>query len=135
MNNRNRVLQAFYIVTVMILGLTSRSYGELLPAWLAAYSGDVLWGLMVFLMVGFLMPKQEMHFTALIAFAFSALIELSQLYHAPWIDDIRSNRLGGLLLGYGFLWSDIACYAFGITMGVLLEFLFHKKGTLNEVKK
>lgn len=135
MNNRNRVRQAFYIVIVMILGLASRSYGELLPAWLAAYSGDVLWGLMVFLIVGFLMPKQEIHFTALTAFAFSALVELSQLYHAPWIDAIRSNRLGGLLLGYGFLWSDIACYAFGITMGVLFEFFFYKKRTLNEVKK
>lgn len=127
MNNRNRVRQAFSVVIVIILGLASRSYGELLPAWLAAYSGDVLWGLMVFLMVGFLLPKQEMHFNALTAFAFSALVELSQIYHAPWIDAIRSNRLGGLLLGYGFLWSDIACYAFGIIIGVLFEVLFYRK--------
>lgn len=30
------------------------------------------------------------------------LIECSQLYHAPWIDDIRAVPLGGLILGYGF---------------------------------
>jgi hypothetical protein len=127
MKKRNRVWQAFYIVIVMILGLASRSFGELLPARLAAYSGDVLWGLMVFLIVGFLLPKQEILNSALTAIAFSTLIEFTQLYHAPWIDAIRSNRLGGLLLGYGFLWSDIACYAFGITMGVLFEFFFYRK--------
>ncbi|MDF2592272.1 MAG: hypothetical protein K0S75_1738, partial [Clostridia bacterium] len=55
MNNRKRVLQTFYILTVIILGLASRRYGELLPVWLAAYAGDVLWGLMVYLIVGFLL--------------------------------------------------------------------------------
>lgn len=127
MNDRNRVLQAFYIIIVITLGLASRSYGDMLPAWLETYSGDVLWGLMVYFIVGFLRPKQEIRYTALTAFVFSALIEISQLYHAPWIDAIRSNRLGGLLLGYGFLWSDIVCYAFGITFGVVIELIFYRK--------
>ena len=52
-----------------------------------------------------------------LALVFSYLIEISQLYHAPWIDAIRSTALGGLVLGFGFLWSDILCY----TVGVLLE--------------
>jgi hypothetical protein len=26
-----------------------------------------------------------------------------------------------LVLGYGFLWSDIACYALGIGLGVLFD--------------
>lgn len=127
MNNRNKMLQAIYIIIVVVLGLASRSYSEILPAWLAVYSGDVLWGLMVYFIIGFLLPKQKISHIALIAFIFSALIEISQLYHAPWIDAIRNNRLGGLILGYGFLWSDIACYAFGISVGVLIEFLFYRK--------
>ncbi|HUV85073.1 MAG TPA: DUF2809 domain-containing protein [Methanosarcinales archaeon] len=127
MNDRNRVLQAFYIIIVIILGLASRRYGELLPAWLAAYSGDVLWGLVVYFIVGFLLPKQKIRYVALTAIVFSTLIEISQFYHAPWIDAIRSNRLGGLILGYGFLWSDIVCYAFGITVGVAIEFVFYRK--------
>ena len=43
----------------------------------------------------------------------SIAVELSQLYHAPWIDSIRQTTLGGLILGFGFLWSDLACYAVG----------------------
>lgn len=123
---RRRIRQIVYIIIVIILGLASRRYGELLPKWLAAYSGDVLWGLMVYLGVGFLLPKQRIIYSSLMAGTFSILIEISQLYHAPWIDAIRSYRLGGLLLGYGFLWSDIACYIFGIGIGMLLEYIIFK---------
>ena len=127
MNNRNKVRQIFLIIIVIIFGLASRSFGKLLPAWLAAYSGDILWGLMVYFIVGFLLSKQKIEYVALIAFVFSTSIEISQLYHSPWIDAIRSNRLGGLLLGYGFLWSDIVCYAFGIMVGVVIERMIYRK--------
>ena len=48
---------------------------------------------------------------------------MSQLYHAPWIDSIRHTTLGGLILGYGFLWSDLACYAVGVGLGVVIEII------------
>jgi hypothetical protein len=54
-------------------------------------------------------------------FAFG--IELSQLYHARWIDQIRHTRAGGLVLGYGFLWTDLLCYVIGIAIGCALEML------------
>ena len=34
-------------------------------------------------------------------------VEESQLYHASWIDSIRGTTLGALVLGHGFLWSDL----------------------------
>ena len=55
------------------------------------------------------------------ALAFSYAIEVSQLYHAPWLDRIRYTSLGGLVLGYGFLWSDIICYTVGLAIGVVAE--------------
>ena len=58
-----------------------------------------------------------------IALAFSYLIEVSQLYHAPWIDAIRATTLGALVLGFGFLWSDIACYTVGIILGIVVDSL------------
>ena len=45
----------------------------------------------------------------------------SVLYHTPWIDSIRQTTLGGLILGFGFLWSDLACYAVGVGFGVVME--------------
>lgn len=29
--------------------------------------------------------------------------------------------LGGLVLGYDFVWSDLACYAVGVGLGVVVE--------------
>jgi hypothetical protein len=41
--------------------------------------------------------------------------------HGPWIDPIRHTIVGGLTLGYGFLWGDLTCYALGLGLGILIE--------------
>lgn len=63
---------------------------------------------------------------ALFAYGLGVVNELLQLYHAPWIEAIRQTRIGGLLLGFGFLWSDIICYAVGVMLAYLLIGLFEK---------
>ena len=55
------------------------------------------------------------------ALLFAFTIELSQLYHSAWLDQIRHTRAGGLILGYGFLWSDLLCYGIGVAVGSILE--------------
>lgn len=117
---RNRVLYLFLTVFVMILGLLSRKINGL-PYILDKYSGDCLWALMVFLFFAFIFNKKGTTFIGSIALIFSYGIEVSQIYHAPWIDSIRSTTLGGLVLGFGFLWSDILCYTIGIAIGVALD--------------
>jgi hypothetical protein len=34
---------------------------------------------------------------------------------------IRRTTLGGLILGYGFLWSDLAAYLLGIMAGTIID--------------
>jgi hypothetical protein len=109
------------IVAVALLGLGSRRFGSRLPGVVAAYAGDTLWALAAFLGFGLLLPGLSTGRVALLAMAFSALVEAGQLYHAPWIDSIRRTWLGGLILGYDFVWSDLACYAAGIVLGALIE--------------
>src|SRR4051794_24840965 len=111
------------IALVVALGLGSRRFGRSLPGFVAAYAGDTLWALVAFLGIGLVLPGASTWHVALLAKSFSVLIEMSQLYHAPWIDSIRHTTLGGLVLGYGFLWSDLACYAAGVGLGVLGEII------------
>lgn len=118
---RNRIIYVFIIVIVIGLGLASRHYPDLLPHFLASYAGDTLWALLVFLLLGLLFPTMSTLKVAVIALLFSWSIEISQLYHAPWLDEIRNYQLGALVLGHGFLWSDILCYTVGITIGVIGE--------------
>ncbi|KMQ00191.1 DUF2809 domain-containing protein [Bacillus cereus] len=124
---RNRVLYALFTIVVIILGLSSRKFSFALPHLLNDYLGDALWALMIFNGFGFLFPKTETKKLAFISLMFCYGIEVSQLYHAEWIDSIRATTLGGLVLGYVFLWSDLVAYTIGVGVGILCEVIFRKK--------
>lgn len=123
---RNRLLYATFTIIVIILGLSSRMLAFALPDLLNDYLGDALWALMIFTGFGFLFPKIATKKLAFISLIFCYGIEMSQLYHAEWIDNIRATTLGGLVLGYGFLWSDLLAYTIGIGVGFLFEFILRK---------
>ncbi len=118
---RNLVCWLTMIALASALGIGSRQYAHSLPRFIAAYAGDTLWALAAFLGFGLILRRQSTWRVALFAMTFSILIEVSQLYHAPWLDSIRHTILGGLILGFGFLWSDLACYAVGVGLGVAIE--------------
>ena len=118
---RSRLLYAFMIIVVIILGLCSRKLSNLLPDFMNIYLGDALWALMIFIGVGFIFLKMKTKTITLMGISFCYLVELSQLYHADFIDNIRKTTLGGLVLGYGFLWSDLVAYAIGISVGVFID--------------
>lgn len=118
---RNPLVQIVLMATVIVLGLGSRRYSQYLPGFVAAYAGDTLWALAAFLGFGLVLPRASTSRIALLALTFSVLIEISQLYHAPGIDSIRHTTLGGLILGFDFVWSDLVCYAVGVGLGVVFE--------------
>ena len=121
---RNRLLYFFWMITVMLLGLGSRNIANILPVLLNIYLGDSLWALMIFIGIGFIFREAQLNIVALIGLSFCYLIEFSQLYQAHWINEIRRTTLGGLVLGYGFLWSDLLAYSIGIGVGVVIEILW-----------
>lgn len=120
--NRSRMTYLILSIIVMILGLLSRGIDNL-PQIISAYSGDILWALMIFLLMAFIFNKSSSRSIISMAIIFSYSVEISQLYHAPWIDAIRGTTLGALVLGYGFLWSDLVCYTIGVMIGAGLDLL------------
>ena len=120
-DRRDRLFYVLMMLLVIGLGLASRSFSAILPDFIATYAGDTLWALLTFLLIGFLLPSQSTASAAIMALAFAFFIEVSQLYQAPWINAIRQTLLGGLVLGYGFLWSDLLCYTVGVAIGALIE--------------
>lgn len=123
---RNRFLYLILIIITIILGLLSRKVSGL-PHVISTYSGDVLWAMMVFFIIAFIFNKKSTIFIISWAIIFSYSIEISQLYHAPWIDSIRNTTLGALVLGFGFLWSDLFCYTVGIIIGAITDRLINYK--------
>jgi hypothetical protein len=123
MPNRRRtpLLWLALIALAAALGTGSRRLAGHLPGFVAAYAGDTLWALAAFLGLGLLLPRASTGRVAALAMVVSLAVEVGQLYHAPWIDSIRSTAVGGLLLGFDFVWSDLACYAAGVGLGILIE--------------
>lgn len=117
---RNRLVYGILTVCVVLMGLASRLiFGDI--SFVKLYVGDALWALMVFFGFAFVFRRWPTKTVALAALLFSFAIEVSQLYHAPWVDNLRSTRLGGLILGFSFVWSDFLCYSIGIAVGAIVE--------------
>lgn len=110
-------------VLVIALGLASRRWPGLFPSLFGKYPGDALWALMVFCLLGALLPRLGTARLGTAALALSFADEFSQLYHAPWIDAIRATTPGHLLLGSAFGWGDMAAYVVGVALGMAGETL------------
>jgi hypothetical protein len=121
-----RIIYLMLAPPVIIAAFATRAGYAWMPGLAAQYGGDTLWALMVFMVLRVIAPRWPIWKTAAVALPIAYLGEISQLYHAPWIDSIRSYRLGGVLLGYGFLWSDLICYTVGILGGALGEWGMRK---------
>ncbi len=59
------------------------------------------------------------------------MVEISQLYQDPWINNIRNTLIGHLILGKGFLWSDLLAYTIGVITACAFEGLLLKKYSVN----
>jgi hypothetical protein len=127
---RRRSIYIFLVITTIVIGLLSSA--DFIPTLIYPYLGDVLYALMVFFLLGLLFPSMHSIKLTLLAIIICFLVEVSQLYQADWINAIRNTLLGGLLLGYGFLWSDLISYLIGGLLGFSIElFLVNKYANIS----
>ena len=126
---RNRVFLGIALAVVIVLGLGSRKFGEFLPTFLAAHSGDVLWTVAVYLSLAMLAPKWSLAKLGLLAFGISVAVELSQLVDLDWLNAIRKTLPGRLLLGSVFLWIDLLRYFTGAVLATVLDWLCTMRST------
>ncbi|MCT4688481.1 ribosomal maturation YjgA family protein [Vallitalea sp.] len=108
-----------YIITtiiIIILGLLSREIKGI-----PLFMGDVFWAMMVFFILAFIFFNKNSSFIFILSIIITYIIEITQLYHRPWIDNFRKTSIGHILLGQGFLWSDLIAYLAGIIIGYLIK--------------
>lgn len=121
---RNRLIYLGLIIITIAVGIFSRT--AFIPELIYPYLGDFLYALMFFFIVGFLFPSMNPLKTVILSISICYAIELFQLYQVDWITEIRNTKLGGLILGSGFLWSDIISYTLGGLTGYLVEKTYKK---------
>ena len=124
--NRETVikLRIFYlsgIAVLIALGLLSRRV-----RFVPAACGDALWAMMVYCCFRIVLIRKPMIISAVAALITSFAIEFSQMLTPDWLVKIRSTFLGHMLLGQGFLWSDLLAYTIGIAVIYGLTALIRK---------
>ena len=109
------------IAVLIALGLLSRRV-KFVPA----ACGDALWAMMVYCCFRIVLIRKPMIISAMAALITSFAIEFSQMLTPDWLVKIRSTFLGHMLLGQGFLWSDLLAYTIGIAVIYGLTALIRK---------
>jgi len=117
------------ICITIILGLLSRYYTAI-----PLFIGDVLWATNIYFIVRFLFINKTIKWVILGSLLFCYLIEISQLYKAPWINQLRHTLFGRLVLGEVFLWGDMLSYTVGVGIAVIIQLLIRRNQTY-EVSK
>jgi hypothetical protein len=118
---RDRRIVLACVAVSIVLGLASRRYGSALPAFVTEYAGDTLWAVMVYWLLAtfFRSSGAPGLFIGTIGIAFA--VEASQLGRTPWLDALRADGFGALVLGSGFVWSDLVCYVAGACIAVVVD--------------
>ena len=99
------------IAVLIALGLLSRRV-KFVPA----ACGDALWAMMVYCCFRIVLIRKPLVISAAAALIASFAVEFSQMLKPDWLVKIRSTFLGHMLLGQGFLWSDLLAYTIGIAI-------------------
>ena len=109
------------MIVIIAFGLPARMIQDRLPDWYVQYFGDYLWAMLLFFIFALIFQNKGTFQVAMITLLFAYSIELSQLFHPQWLEYLRSIKVFALVLGYTFLWSDIAAYTLGVSTGALIE--------------
>jgi Protein of unknown function (DUF2809) len=118
-----RLYYGILTILTMALGLGVRHLWQYLPDWINIWIGDFIWAIMLFWACRTVFVYSNPRKMTLLLILFCWFIETSQQFHTPWLDAFRATTFGGLLLGHGFLWSDMAAYTAGALFGYATIFI------------
>jgi len=118
---RERSAFATLALSTICIGLVVHWFGTALPPTMRDVIGDALWAMMVFWLIGAVVPEKPVVVRCALALAICWLVEFSQLYHAQSLDAFRATTIGHLVLGSDFGLRDLAAYALGVFAALGLE--------------
>jgi len=115
---RQRTVILFFSVLIIVpLGLLTKTYHGPGRIWVNYSLGGVFYEIFFCLIVAIIFPAARPWKIAGWVFLITAVLELLQLYHPPWLTVLRTFWLGHLLLGNSFSVWDFPHYLLGCLLG------------------
>jgi len=124
---RERSAFAVLALSTICIGLVVHRFATALPPTMRDVTGDALWAMMIFWLIGALVPEKPIVVRGALALGICWVVEFSQLYHAQPLDDFRATAIGHLVLGSDFGLRDLAAYALGVFVALWLELAARRK--------
>ena len=118
---RSRFICFVLSIFVIILGLLSRKYADFFPDFINVFLGDSLWALMIYSFSAMIFKSKSSNRLLILSLLVCYIVEFSQLYQAPWINQIRQTTIGHLVLGNTFVWTDLVSYTLGVLVGYWVD--------------
>ena len=109
------------MMLAVIFGLASRQQPLLGWPVIGPYGGDAAWAMAAYAGSRLIYPARSIMMITVLSLATAFSVELSQLIRLEWLNEIRSTRIGALLLGRGFPWSDLPAYAVGTAVATMVD--------------
>ncbi len=114
-----KIIYSLLVIFLIWLAFATRNHHQWFHPLIVKYGGDTIWAGMFLIFLRIFFSKIKLWKLAIICYLLGVADEVSQLYHATWIDSIRDTAIGGALLGHDFVWSDLACYAVGTLLALI----------------
>lgn len=113
-----RQLTIFSLLIVTPLGFLSKFYRGPAHWWFNDYGGAILyeifWCLFFFL---FFPNRKAVRQIPIWVFVTTCILEFLQLWHPPFLEQIRATFWGKMFLGTTFVWWDFPHYVIGCIFG------------------
>jgi len=122
-----KILYTAIFIFCVWLALATRQYTNFFHPLIVTYGGDVIWAGLFLFFVRIFFPHTSLLKLAVICYAIGVAVEFLQLYEGAWYVQLKQYYIGRLLLGVGFLWSDLLCYAIGTVLAYFIILLIEKK--------
>jgi hypothetical protein len=108
-------------VGTIVVGLTVHLFGTSLNPAARDITGDILWAIMMYWLLGAVFPRIAIAGRSVMTYAICVAVELSQLFHSPSLDVLRATTPGHLVLGSGFDSRDLVAYTAGVLIACIAE--------------
>jgi hypothetical protein len=117
MISKQGLLTLLFIIIIIPLGFFTKSYSGPAQDWINNSLGGALYEIFWCLVFYFLFPKSKPFILAIVVLISTCLLEFLQLWHPPFLEEIRRNFIGRTILGNSFNWMDFPYYFAGSLLG------------------
>ena len=111
---------AAVLLIVTAAGFAAKYYSGPGTFWINNHLAGLFYETFWCLLIAFFACKMPAIRIALLVFSITSVLELLQLWQAPFLTALRSTFIGRTLLGTSFSWLDFPFYVLGCILGWLL---------------